>query len=90
MNRVVDRCRVSGSFTPVDSMKWLDSRCVIELTQLEIDSEPGWTLGFDAIGAKEDVSEILAGCTAQLLAGYSGPSLTEKKSFGYPKRMMLK
>ncbi len=80
----------SGSFTPVDRKKWLDSGCVIEFTQIEIDGETGWTLGFDAIGAEEDVSEILAGCTAQLLAGYPGPFLTEKESFGYPKRVMLK
>ncbi len=63
---------------------------VIELTTLDTEYGPAWTLGFDAIGTPEAVEEILQCAADKLLADYPGPALTEESWAGYPKWLLRK
>lgn len=65
----------------------IEHGCTAEVSQVEIQGHPWWSLAFEAFGPDPEMS--LQTTAHWLLKGYSGPQLHLQDSYAYPKWLAI-
>ncbi len=66
-----------------------ESTCAVELTQLQIQDQTWWSLGFEAAGPMPELSNQLRTVANRLLQNYPGTELQSQNSYAYPHWLTL-
>ncbi|HLO50563.1 MAG TPA: hypothetical protein VK211_19255 [Kamptonema sp.] len=74
-----------GGLTPVPIEAPIPQGCSIEITQLSINGEAWWSLGFEAFGPDSALRENLKFVAGWASKSYPGQKLTAEDSLGYPQ-----
>jgi hypothetical protein len=67
----------------------LGRACWIELTEVRMDHDEWWSLGFEAVGPKECLQEDLERAAQHLFGLSDPPTLTADTSFAYPHLLRI-
>jgi len=73
------------SLTPVSAEQNSQQGCNVELTQLIINHDPWWSLGFEASGKSNNLMLTLETVAKQVFQTFPQQELTLVKSYAYPK-----
>lgn len=82
IERGTDVVTLSGATPP-------DQGCSVELTQVSVEEQLWWTLGFEAIGELAALEKILQVTVRHVLADADVLKLGLEASFGYPRWLQL-
>lgn len=64
--------------------------CTVEVTQLNINGNAWWTVGFEAFGSESSLTETLQTVASWVSKSYQGQKLKAEDSCGYPNWLLSK
>lgn len=73
------------SLTPASTEQTSQEGCNVELTQLLINQNPWWTLGFEASGTDDNLINNLETCAQKVFKNFPNQELNLVDSYAYPK-----
>lgn len=80
----------SGAVMSVPVEAPIPQGCTVEITQLNINGSPWWTVGFEAFGSESLLTETLQTVATWVSKSYQGQKLKAEDSSGYPNWLASK
>ncbi|MFB2897711.1 hypothetical protein ACE1CI_32740 [Aerosakkonemataceae cyanobacterium BLCC-F50] len=77
------------SLTPASTEETSQEGCNVELTQLRVNDNPWWSLGFEASGTDDKLISNLETVAKKLFQTFPEPQLKLVNSYAYPKWLSL-
>ncbi|MFB2839204.1 hypothetical protein [Floridanema evergladense] len=78
-----------GSLIPTSTTGTSQVGCNVELTQLIVDRDRWWSLGFETSGKSDDLMPILEAVTNKVFQTFPEEELSLRNSYAYPKWLSL-
>jgi hypothetical protein len=78
-----------GAISPASQEPAYGRVCWVELTEVRLDSEEWWSLGFEAVGPKEHLGEDVQRGARHFFGLSEPPALPAQDSFAYPRFLRI-
>ena len=72
------------SVVPISEENIVEQGGSVELTQLTVQNQDWWSLGFEVFGSENHLVRVLEAIATEVMTNYYGPVLSRENSYGYP------